>query len=86
MFRITLGRRSVSHFPFTLMKGHVNVFVWLYSLGVCKVFDFLLRTTDDDSTTEKKVTLLLEKVNQVKWKTAENMEEEQKMCLVIIMF
>ncbi|XP_042351817.1 cingulin-like protein 1 isoform X2 [Plectropomus leopardus] len=31
-------------------------------------------TADDDSTTEKKVTLLLEKVNQVKWKTAENVE------------
>ncbi|XP_033491893.2 cingulin-like protein 1 isoform X1 [Epinephelus lanceolatus] len=34
-------------------------------------------TSDDDSTTQKKVTLLLEKVNQVKWKTAENVEEEK---------
>ncbi|XP_035521037.1 cingulin-like protein 1 isoform X2 [Morone saxatilis] len=33
-------------------------------------------TTDDDSTTQRKVTLLLERVNKVKWKTAENVEEE----------
>nr|XP_046250935.1 cingulin-like protein 1 isoform X2 [Scatophagus argus] len=37
-------------------------------------------TTDDDSTTQRKVTLLLETVNKVKWKTAENGEEEEKIC------
>ncbi|XP_051238396.1 cingulin-like protein 1 isoform X2 [Dicentrarchus labrax] len=35
-------------------------------------------TTDDDSTTQRKVTLLLERVNKVKWKTAENVEEEEE--------
>ncbi|KAI3371219.1 hypothetical protein L3Q82_023843 [Scortum barcoo] len=35
-------------------------------------------TTDNDSTTQKKVTLLLETVNKVKWRTAENLEEEEK--------
>ncbi|KAM9352491.1 cingulin-like protein 1 [Symphorus nematophorus] len=34
-------------------------------------------TTDDDSTTQRKVTLLLERINKVKWKTAENVEEEE---------
>ncbi|XP_039665329.1 cingulin-like protein 1 isoform X2 [Perca fluviatilis] len=37
-------------------------------------------TTDDDSTTQKKVTQLLQRVNNVKWKTAENVEEEEKDC------
>ncbi|XP_060891580.1 cingulin-like protein 1 isoform X1 [Labrus mixtus] len=32
-------------------------------------------TTDDDSTTQKKVNLLLERVNKIKWKMAENLEE-----------
>lgn len=46
------------------------------------MFFLLLRTTDDDSTTQRKVTLLLERVNKVKWKTAENVEEEadEKVC------
>ncbi|XP_034735930.1 cingulin-like protein 1 [Etheostoma cragini] len=35
-------------------------------------------TTDDDSTTQKKVTQLLERVNNVKWKTVENVEEEEE--------
>ncbi|XP_038562417.1 cingulin-like protein 1 isoform X2 [Micropterus salmoides] len=35
-------------------------------------------TTDDDSITARKVTLLLERVDKVKWKTAENVEEEEK--------
>ncbi|XP_070828172.1 cingulin-like protein 1 isoform X1 [Chaetodon trifascialis] len=35
-------------------------------------------TTDDDPTTQTKVTLLLERVNKVKWKTAENVEEEEE--------
>ncbi|XP_070763245.1 cingulin-like protein 1 isoform X4 [Enoplosus armatus] len=35
-------------------------------------------TTDDDSTTERKVTLLLERVDKVKWKTVENVEEDEK--------
>ncbi|KAM7002664.1 cingulin-like protein 1 isoform 2-T2 [Tautogolabrus adspersus] len=32
-------------------------------------------TTDDDTTTQKKVNLLLERVNKIKWKMAENLEE-----------
>ncbi|XP_068170355.1 cingulin-like protein 1 [Antennarius striatus] len=35
-------------------------------------------TTDDDSTTQRKVSLLLETVNKVKWKAAESMEEEEE--------
>ncbi|KAK2917724.1 cingulin-like protein 1 isoform X1 [Channa argus] len=35
-------------------------------------------TTDDDSTTQRKVNLLLEKINKLKWRTAENVEEEEK--------
>ncbi|XP_029992515.1 cingulin-like protein 1 isoform X2 [Sphaeramia orbicularis] len=35
-------------------------------------------TTDDDSTTQRKVDLLLERINKLKWRTAENMEEEEK--------
>ncbi|XP_053175803.1 cingulin-like protein 1 [Scomber japonicus] len=34
-------------------------------------------TTDDDPTTQRKVNLLLEKVNKLKWKTAVNLEEEK---------
>ncbi|KAK2842406.1 hypothetical protein Q5P01_012606 [Channa striata] len=34
-------------------------------------------TTDDDSTTQRKVNLLLEKINKLKWRTAENVEEEE---------
>ncbi|XP_019124781.2 cingulin-like protein 1 isoform X2 [Larimichthys crocea] len=37
-------------------------------------------TTDDDATTQKKVALLLERVNKIKWRTAENVEEEEKDC------
>lgn len=43
-------------------------------------------TTDDDSTTQRKVTLLFEKVKKVKWKTAESVEEEEeeeKVCVGI---
>nr|XP_019935085.1 PREDICTED: cingulin-like protein 1 isoform X2 [Paralichthys olivaceus] len=35
-------------------------------------------TTDDDSTTERKVNLLLERINKLKWRTAKNVEEEEK--------
>ncbi|XP_015819715.2 cingulin-like protein 1 isoform X1 [Nothobranchius furzeri] len=35
-------------------------------------------TTDDDSTTERKVKLLLEKISKLKWRTAESVEEEEK--------
>lgn len=35
-------------------------------------------TTDDDSTTEMKVELLLERINRLKWRTAENVEEEER--------
>ncbi|XP_029378472.1 cingulin-like protein 1 isoform X1 [Echeneis naucrates] len=35
-------------------------------------------TTDDDSTTQRKVNLLLERINGIKWRTAENVEEEEK--------
>ncbi|XP_042268396.1 cingulin-like protein 1 isoform X1 [Thunnus maccoyii] len=34
-------------------------------------------TTDDDSTTQRKVNLLLERINKLKWKTAVNLEEEK---------
>uniref|UniRef100_A0A665W357 Cingulin-like protein 1 n=1 Tax=Echeneis naucrates TaxID=173247 RepID=A0A665W357_ECHNA len=37
-------------------------------------------TTDDDSTTQRKVNLLLERINGIKWRTAENVEEEEKVC------
>lgn len=45
------------------------------------VFFLCLRTTDDDATTQKKVALLLERVNKIKWRTAENVEEEEKVCV-----
>ncbi|XP_054865333.1 cingulin-like protein 1 isoform X2 [Amphiprion ocellaris] len=35
-------------------------------------------TTDDDSTTQRKVNLLLERIDKLKWRTAENVEEENK--------
>ncbi|XP_053283493.1 cingulin-like protein 1 isoform X1 [Pleuronectes platessa] len=35
-------------------------------------------TTDDDSTTERKVNLLLQRINKLKWRTAKNVEEEEK--------
>ncbi|XP_047189428.1 cingulin-like protein 1 isoform X2 [Scophthalmus maximus] len=35
-------------------------------------------TTDDDSTTERKVNLLLERINKLKWRTSKNVEEEEK--------
>ncbi|KAL0968785.1 hypothetical protein UPYG_G00271840 [Umbra pygmaea] len=35
-------------------------------------------TTDNTSTTQRKVSLLLEKLNTLKWKTAENVEEETR--------
>ncbi|XP_055078361.1 cingulin-like protein 1 isoform X2 [Periophthalmus magnuspinnatus] len=35
-------------------------------------------TTDNDATTEMKVKLLLERINRLKWRTAENVEEEEK--------
>ncbi|KAM4734889.1 cingulin-like protein 1 isoform 1-T1 [Anableps anableps] len=35
-------------------------------------------TTDDDPTTQKKVKLLLDNINKLKWKTAESVEEEEK--------
>ena len=49
-----------------------------FILVLCLAF---LRTTDDDAATQRKVTLLLETVNRVKWKTAENVEED-KVCWV----
>ncbi|XP_072291477.1 cingulin-like protein 1 isoform X2 [Eucyclogobius newberryi] len=43
------------------------------------LFAFLQEgTTDDDSTTEMKVKLLLERINRLKWRTAENVEEEER--------
>nr|XP_057930853.1 cingulin-like protein 1 isoform X2 [Doryrhamphus excisus] len=33
-------------------------------------------TTDDELVTKRKVNLLLERINRIKWKTAENVEEE----------
>lgn len=49
----------------------------------------LRRTTDDDSTTERKVNLLLERINKLKWRTSKNVEEEEKvsvgmMCLPVL--
>lgn len=35
-------------------------------------------TTDNDSTTQKKVNLVFDKISQLKWKTAERVEEENK--------
>ncbi|XP_061825711.1 cingulin-like protein 1 isoform X3 [Nerophis lumbriciformis] len=35
-------------------------------------------TTDDELVTKRKVNLLLERINRLKWKTAENVEEEVK--------
>ncbi|XP_056137164.1 cingulin-like protein 1 isoform X2 [Lampris incognitus] len=35
-------------------------------------------TTDNDSTTQMKVNLVFDKVNKLKWKTAENVEEEEE--------
>ncbi|XP_064785218.1 cingulin-like protein 1 [Oncorhynchus masou masou] len=37
-------------------------------------------TTDLSSTTQKKVNLVFDRINQLKWKTAENMEEEIRDC------
>ncbi|XP_036816684.1 cingulin-like protein 1 isoform X1 [Oncorhynchus mykiss] len=37
-------------------------------------------TTDLSSTTQKKVTLVFDRINQLKWKTAENVEEEIRDC------
>ncbi|MEQ2221112.1 hypothetical protein ILYODFUR_012348 [Ilyodon furcidens] len=34
--------------------------------------------TDDDPTTQRKVKLLLDDINKLKWKTVESMEEEEK--------
>lgn len=53
---------------------------------VCEIFFSPLRTTDDDSTTEKKVNLLLERINKLKWRTAENVEEEEKVSVGDEMF
>lgn len=44
----------------------------------------VLRTTEDDSTTQKKVKQMLETADEVKWKAAgrvEEEEEEQKVCV-----
>lgn len=61
---------------------HIWVFV--------KYFFLLLRTTDDDSTTQRKVNVLLERLNKLKWRTAENVEEEDKVsvetqCLPLVL-
>ncbi|XP_029289836.1 cingulin-like protein 1 isoform X2 [Cottoperca gobio] len=40
-------------------------------------------TTDDDSTTQKKVHQLLEKVNKIKWKSAENVEGEKDYAVEV---
>ena len=45
------------------------------------IFFLLLRTTDDDPTTQRKVDLLLERINKLKWRTAENVEEEEKVSV-----
>ncbi|XP_042157854.1 cingulin-like protein 1 isoform X2 [Oncorhynchus tshawytscha] len=37
-------------------------------------------TTDLSSTTQKKVNLVFDRINQLKWKTAENVEEEIRDC------
>ena len=37
------------------------------------------RTTDNESTTEKKVHLVLERMNKLKWKTAEIVEKEERV-------
>ncbi|XP_072242135.1 cingulin-like protein 1 [Leuresthes tenuis] len=36
-------------------------------------------TTDDDSTIQRKVSLLLARINKLKWRTAESVEEEEKV-------
>ncbi|KAM4573268.1 cingulin-like protein 1 [Odontesthes bonariensis] len=36
-------------------------------------------TTDDDSTIQRKVNLLLARINKLKWRTAESVEEEEKV-------
>ncbi|XP_024912124.1 cingulin-like protein 1 [Cynoglossus semilaevis] len=35
-------------------------------------------TTDDDPTTQRKVNLLFERINRLKWRTAKNVEEEER--------
>ncbi|KAM9754990.1 cingulin-like protein 1 isoform 2-T3 [Menidia menidia] len=35
-------------------------------------------TTDDDSTTQRKVNLLLARISELKWRTAQNVEEEEE--------
>lgn len=39
---------------------------------------FVLRTTEDDSTTQRKVAQMLETVDKVKWKAAGHVEEEEE--------
>lgn len=91
----TFGRLNVKMFTFHTTKRScptISMYNWLNvilsldpvsTVSVCEIFFLLLRTTDDDSTTQKKVTLLLEKVNKVKWKTSENVEEEENTCLSV---
>lgn len=54
-----------------------------YILLIILKYLFLLRTTEEDSATQKKVNQMLETVDKVKWKTAGHVEEEeeQKVCI-----
>lgn len=45
------------------------------------MFFLLLRTTDDDSTTQRKVHLLLQRINKLKWRTAANVDQEEKVSV-----
>lgn len=58
----------------------LNRFLVIITLSTY-LFFLPLRTTDDGSTTQRKVAQMLETVDKVKWKPAENVEEdEEKVC------
>lgn len=88
---------SLPIFKYVLKQGSaLYLLSWWYFIitackCVCKMFFSPRRTTDDDSTTQRKVNLLLERINKLKWRTAENVEEEEKVsvgvsCLLVLMF
>lgn len=74
----TLSRlvRRDTRIPFS---PQIAVTEFINTLCQYIVFLLLLRTGDDEATTERKVALLLQTANKVKWKTAENEEEEEKV-------
>lgn len=52
-----------------------------HPVSVFVLFFMLLSTTDDDFTTQRKVNLLLERINKLKWRTSGNVEEEEKVSV-----